>query len=258
MLKICVAELFSMKKVQSFQSVREEEVDLLIKSVSGSVNLANPIDLSKCSFSLTASIIFRIVFGKQFQGSELDNNKLQKQVFEAEAMLGSFCASNFLPYVGKRVIEDHLDSGPTKDDEEDIVDVLLRIEKDQTQNDTNQLTKDIFIAGIDTPAINMIWAVAELARKPTAMKKAQNEIRSCVGKKGKLTKNDVSKLTYLNMVIKETLRLHSPGVLLLPRETMCQIKIGDYDINPKTRIAVNVWAIGQDSDIWDNPEEFIP
>ncbi|MBA0854846.1 hypothetical protein Goshw_005853, partial [Gossypium schwendimanii] len=39
---------------------------------------------------------------------------------------------------------------------------------------------------------------------------------------------------------------------------MSQIKIGDYDINPKTRIAVNVWAIGRDPDIWDNPEEFIP
>ncbi|KAB2041924.1 hypothetical protein ES319_D02G180900v1 [Gossypium barbadense] len=290
MRKICVAELFSVKRVQSFQSVREEEVDLLIESVSGSATLANPIDLSKCSFSLTASIIFRIVFSKQFQGSELDNDKLQKLVFEAEAMLGSFCNSDFLPYVGKvidwftgfhtrlgssfheldsffqRVIEDHLDSGPTKDDEEDIVDVLLRMEKDQTQNDAIQLTKDhikailkdIFIAGIDTPAINMIWAVAELARKPTAMKKAQNEIRSCVGKKGKLTENDVSKLTYLNMVIKETLRLHPPGVLLLPRETMSQIKIGDYDINPKTRIAVNVWAIGRDPDIWDNPKEFIP
>ncbi|MBA0828677.1 hypothetical protein Goarm_013323, partial [Gossypium armourianum] len=97
------------------------------------------------------------------------------------------------------VIKDHLDSGLTKDDEEDIVDVLLRMEKDQTQNDAIQLTKDhikailmdIFIAGIETPAINMIWAVAELARKPTAMKKAQNDIRSCVGKKGKLTENDV-------------------------------------------------------------------
>ncbi|MBA0613674.1 hypothetical protein Godav_014058, partial [Gossypium davidsonii] len=101
--KICVAELFRLKRVQSLQSVREEEVDLLIESVSGSATLANPIDLSKCSFSLTASTIFRIVFSKQFQGSELDNDKLQKLVFEAEAMLESFCASDFLPYVGKAI-----------------------------------------------------------------------------------------------------------------------------------------------------------
>ncbi|MBA0682520.1 hypothetical protein Goari_024233 [Gossypium aridum] len=139
------------------------------------------------------------------------------------------------------------------------------MEKDQTQNDSIQLTKehikailmDIFVSGIDTGAITMIWAMTELVRKPTAMKKAQNEI-SCIMKKGKLTENDASKLKYLKMIIKETLRLHPPVVLLVPRETMSQIKIGNYDICPKTRIAVNVWAIGRDPDIWNNPEDFIP
>ena len=48
------------------------------------------------------------------------------------------------------------------------------------------------------------------------------------------------------MIVKETLRLHPPGVLLLLRETVSQFKIGDYDIYPKTRIAINVWAIGRD------------
>ena len=67
-----------------------------------------------------------------------------------------------------------------------------------------------------------------------------------VGKKGKLTENDVSQLQYLKMIVKETLRLHPPGVLLLLRETVSQFKIGDYDIYPKTRIAINVWAIGRD------------
>ncbi|MBA0798707.1 hypothetical protein Gohar_009271 [Gossypium harknessii] len=166
----------------------------------------------------------------------------------------------------RQVTDDHLVSRPTKHDEKDIVDVLLRMEKDQTQNDSIQLTKDhikailmdIFVSGIDTGAITMIWAMTELVRKPTAMKKAQNEIRSCIRKKGKLTENDASKLKYLKMTIKETLRLHPPVVLLVPRETMSQIKIGNYDICSKTRIAVNVWAIGRDPDIWNNPEDFIP
>ncbi|MBA0738715.1 hypothetical protein Gogos_012042 [Gossypium gossypioides] len=101
MRKICVAELFSMKRAQSFQSVREEEVDLLIESISESVTSANPVDLSKCFFSLTASIIFRIAFGKQFQGSQLDNHKLQKVVFEAELCWEAFVPRIFFPYVGK-------------------------------------------------------------------------------------------------------------------------------------------------------------
>lgn len=120
-------------------------------------------------------------------------------------------------------------------------------------------SQDIFLAGIDAPAITMIWAMTELARKPTVMKKAQYEIRSRnVGKKGKLTEDDVSQLQYLKMIVKETLRLHPPPALLLPRETVSHFKLGDYDIYPKTRISVNAWAIGRDPDIWENPEEFIP
>ena len=155
-----------MKRVQSFQSVREEEVNLLINSISESATLACPVDLSREFFSLTASITFRIAFGKNFQGSELDNDKLQKVVYEAQAMLGSFCASDFFPYVGwiidrltgfhrrlessfheldvffQQVIDDHLNSGRTMQDQEDIVDVLLRMERDQTENSAIQLTKD--------------------------------------------------------------------------------------------------------------------
>ncbi|MBA0682518.1 hypothetical protein Goari_024233 [Gossypium aridum] len=101
MRKICVAELFSMKRVQSFQSVREEEVDLLIESISESATLANPVDLSKCFFSLAASIIFRIAFGKQFQGSQLDNHKLQKLVFEAELYWEAFVPRIFFPLCRK-------------------------------------------------------------------------------------------------------------------------------------------------------------
>ncbi|XP_022775608.1 cytochrome P450 71B36-like [Durio zibethinus] len=288
--KICVAELFSVKRVQSFQSIREKEVNLLVNSISVSATLASPVDLSKEFFSLAASITFRIAFVKKFQGSELDNDKLQKVVYEAQAMLGSFCDSDFFPSVGwvidwltgfhrrlessfheldvlfQQVIDDHLNSRRNVQNQEDIVDVLLRMERGRTENSAIQLTKDhikailmdIFLAGIDTGALTMIWAMTELARKPIVMKKAQCEIRRCVGKKEKLTENDVSQLPYLKMIVKETLRLHPPAALLLPRETVSQFKIGDYDVFPKTRIAVNVWAIGRDPDIWKNPEEFFP
>lgn len=114
------------------------------------------------------------------------------------------------------------------------------------------------MAGVDTSAVTVTWAMTEMARNPEVMSKAQDEVRKCIGNKGSITESDMDQLQYLKLVIKETLRLHPPGPLLLPRQTISHCKVLGYDINPKTLLQVNVWAIGRDSKYWNKPEEFFP
>lgn len=90
------------------------------------------------------------------------------------------------------------------------------------------------------------------------MTKVQEEIRSYIGSKEKVEESDINNFGYLKMVIKEVLRLHPPGTLLIPRDTMSQFSINGYEIYPRTRIQVNVWAIARDPKIWENPELFYP
>ena len=164
--KICVLELFSVKRVQSYQFIREEEVALFVDSISHYASSATPIDLSEKLFALTASITFRIGFGKSFRGSGLDNERFQALVHEVESMIGSYNASEFLPFVGwiidtisgrfkrlervfheldtlfQQVIDLHLDPERTKPEHEDIIDVLLRIEREQAKSsDAARFTK---------------------------------------------------------------------------------------------------------------------
>ena len=100
--------------------------------------------------------------------------------------------------------------------------------------------------------------MTELIRNPRAMKKAQEEVRVLLGSKGKVDEEDIHQLQYLKSVVKETLRLHSPVPLLLPREAIQHCKIAGYDILPNTRLFINAWGIGRDPKTWDAAEEFIP
>ncbi|XVF02588.1 hypothetical protein REPUB_Repub04eG0187600 [Reevesia pubescens] len=295
MRKLCVVELFSAKRVESYRFIREEEIASLINSISvqSSISPLTPVNLTEKLFSFTASIVVRMAFGKTLQGSGFNtiNNRIEEMVREAEVVLGSFSASEYFPYVGwivdrltglhgkverifhkldgffEQVIDDHLNPELTRNDyHEDIIDVLLRIQRDEIEFGEAPLTKDrvkavimdLFLAGVDTNASTVNWAMAELARNPRVMKKAQDEVRTFAGKNGIVTEEDIDQLLYLKMVVKETLRLHPPVALLLPRETMSHFRINGYDIQPKTLIQVNVWAICRDPMFWKNAEDFFP
>jgi cytochrome P450 len=283
--KICVLKLFSVKSVESFRFVREEEIGSLICSLKDSTN--SVVNLSEKMYSLTASVTLRTAFGKRFQECGLDNDEFEDIIHRAINVLGSFTASDIFPYLGwiidrlsgvharfersfhelddffNQVIDEHLKRAP-EEGKEDIVDWLLCTERSESEYADFQFTRDctkavlmdIFLAGVDTGAITITWTMAELAKNFRVMKKVQNEVRGL--KKEKITENDIHQLQYLKMVIKETLRLHPPVPLLLPRESISHFKLANYEISPKTLIQVNVWAIGRDPKYWQNPEEFFP
>ncbi|PKU68771.1 Cytochrome P450 71A1 [Dendrobium catenatum] len=239
MRKICILQLFSTKRVSTFHSVREEEVAILIDSVS-----------------------------------------FHALVQETETLFGTFFVSDCFPSLGwidkltglqqrlertfnkfdsfyNEIIEERIYKRRTNHEQEDIVDVLLHQQKNSpfiTNANIKAILKDIFIAGIGTSSAIIIWAMAELVRNSRIMQKVQEEVRSSAH----LTKSSLHPLQYLNSVVKETLRLHLPVPLLLPRVAIRHCKISGYDIVPNTRVYINAWGIARDPKTWENPEEFLP
>lgn len=69
---------------------------------------------------------------------------------------------------------------------------------------------------------------------------------------------DLAKLTYLDMVLKETMRL-IPVVAVVARENEKEIQIGEYTIPANTQIVVPIIKVHRDKNIWgERADEFDP
>ncbi|OVA05012.1 Cytochrome P450 [Macleaya cordata] len=167
----------------------------------------------------------------------------------------------------EKIIDEHVqDARKQQEHHKDFIDVLLSL-MDAQQEAAEQLSRsnikaimlDMLVGAMDTSATAVEWALAELYRNPRVMKRVQQELETVVGLDRLVEESDLVKLEYLEMVVKETMRLHPVAPLLVPHESMEDIKINGYDIPKKSRVIVNIWAIGRDPRVWShNADEFYP
>uniref|UniRef100_A0A1S4B4W8 Premnaspirodiene oxygenase-like n=1 Tax=Nicotiana tabacum TaxID=4097 RepID=A0A1S4B4W8_TOBAC len=151
-------------------------------------------------------------------------------------------------------------------DQEDILHLLLRLKDKESHNFKIPLTRDnikaivldMFAAGTVTSATTLEWAMSEIMKNPTIMKNMQAEVREILKGRKIVDQYDIQNLKYLKLVVKETLRLHPPGPLSLPRESIEQCEVNGYIIPNKTIALVNMWAMGRDPHYWHDPEKFEP
>ena len=113
-------------------------------------------------------------------------------------------------------------------------------------------------AGTDTSSGTMEWALSLLLNNPQILKKAQNEIDKVVGHDRLIDESDVAKLPYLQCIIRETMRMHPAGPLLVPHESSEDCVVGGFQIPRGTMLLVNMWVIQNDPKIWDDATKFKP
>lgn len=288
--KIAVLELFSARRVQSFGRLRDEEVAFMIQRISE--HDENPVNLSSLAFSLSNNVICRAAFGTMSPDDHGNGDgrmsKFQQMLLEMQHLAAEFNVANVFPWLAwvnkfngverridkifmethaffDKVMEEHRDPERPKPDQEDIIDVLLRIQKDPNKEielkdeHVKGVLGEIFSAGTHTSFTTIEWTMAELVRNPEVKEKAQQEVRKTCKGNALVEEKDLQSLTYLKLVIKESLRLHPPAPLLVPRETTEDCTIGNkYEIPAKTRVIFNATAIGRDPKYWENPEKFYP
>ncbi|XP_020576972.1 flavonoid 3'-monooxygenase-like [Phalaenopsis equestris] len=128
-----------------------------------------------------------------------------------------------------------------------------------TDTDIKALLMALYAAGSDSNSLLAEWALAELIRNPIILKRAQAELDSVVGRDRLVSESDLPKLPLLQAIVKETLRLHPPAPISLPRVAVEDCEFDGYLIPKGTTLLLNIWAIGRDPTVWpDDPLDFRP
>ncbi|KAL9239174.1 hypothetical protein vseg_013519 [Gypsophila vaccaria] len=291
MKSVFVLQLLSSKRVRSYRVIREEETAHLVDKIKQNASLE--INLSELLMKLTNDVVCRAAFGRKFSEKNRGNpTGFMNVLHEFVELVGMFNIGDYIPWMSwvnvvngldkkmdivakkfdtilEEIINEHINEMRNckkgEDVSKDFVDVLLEVQRESScgfplgRDSIKALILDTFAAGTDTTYTVLEWGMTELLRHPRAMKQLQEEIRGITkGGQDDITEDELDKMNYLKAVIKETLRLHPPVPLLMPRETQVPLEINGYQIGPKTQVIINASAIQRDPDTWEEPNEFKP
>lgn len=114
----------------------------------------------------------------------------------------------------------------------------------------------LFLAGHETTANALTWTLFLLSQHPGILARVYDEVHGTLHG-AEPTANDLPKLTYLEKVIKESMRL-LPPVPFLGRTAMAETTLGPYQIPERTEVALSPYVTHRLPEIWPNPRRFEP
>jgi len=119
-------------------------------------------------------------------------------------------------------------------------------------------TIELLIAGTDTTAHTLSFAIAELTLNQRVFQHAQAVVDQAWQSQGGINTETLKELTYIRAIIKETLRLYSVASGSTPLEAQRDIVIEGKVIPRGTKVSWSMLAAGRDPEVYSQSEEFLP
>nr|XP_043618312.1 trimethyltridecatetraene synthase-like [Erigeron canadensis] len=286
--KMFVVELFSAKRLDSFEYVRVEEIRSLMKTIHQHYSAAGKeLELKDILLKVNFNVISRMVLGNNYTDELMSEEGFKKMLDEVFILNGVLNVGDWIPWLAlmdlqgyvkrmkkvaktfdiflERMLNQRAERRNAKDFVSvDMVDLLLDM-ADDPNRDINLdmecvkgLTMDLLNGGTESSAVSVEWVMAELLKNPEKLEKVTQELDRVIGKDRWVEEKDLVNLPYVKAVMMESMRLHPVAPILIPRRTREDCKVAGYDIPEDTRVFVNVWTIGRDPKVWEKPEEFYP
>lgn len=157
----------------------------------------------------------------------------------------------------RRFIEERRASG---EDRGDLLSMLLLAVDDEGSGMTDQQAvaeaMTLFLAGHDTTANTLTWAWYLLDQHPEVRAKLHAELDTVLAGRAP-TLDDLPKLTYTDMVIREVLRMY-PAAWIVSREAVADTSLDGYRIRKGTTLFISPYSIHHDPVRFPEPDRFDP
>ncbi|CAJ2646126.1 unnamed protein product [Trifolium pratense] len=287
--RISSLEILSTHRLNSFSEIRKDETMRLVRELAKNSNKDfTKVELRSLFAELTFNTIMRMVCGKRFYGDESDGTNADEakkfrdvmneiQEFGLGSYLGDFVPlfrlfdfsgyKNKLKRVGEKMdalfqglVDDHRKN--KKENKNTMIDHLLSLQESQPDDYSDKIIKglimSLIVAGTETSAITLEWAMANLLNHPDVLEKARIELDNHIGQECLIEEEKATKLQYLQNIISETLRLHPAAPMLIPHVSSDGCNVGGYDVPQNTILMVNAWDIHRDPNLWADPTSFKP
>ena len=269
------------------ESIINNEFDLLFKQVR--LRNGQPHDITREIRLAVTNVICALVFGSRYVLDDPEFTKFVEitntlaTIFVAGCVVDVFPWLGFIPFksiqnlrdkckerdelVGK-IYRQHVEANRVACPR-DLTDALLKARKEAEDEDSSVkgfLTDDklimtmseVFMAGMETTASTLCWALLYLIHNPEVQQRLHQELDQVIGPDSLPDPQDKKNLPYLEATIAETLRLSSLGPLGLPHKTTVDTTLQGYNIPKETTVLINLWSLHHDPTIWDDPHSFIP
>nr|BAJ08041.1 flavonoid 3',5'-hydroxylase [Cyclamen graecum] len=274
------------KALEDWAQVRATELGHMLRAMSDSGRRSEPVVVPEMLAYSMANMIGQVILSRRvFERKGTESNEFKDMVVELMTSAGYFNISDFIPSIAwmdlqgiergvkflhkkfdvliTKMIEEHKSTAHQRRGKPDFLDVVMAQQENSGEEKLNltnikALLLNLFTAGTDTSSSVIEWSLAEMIQNPKILAHAQEEMDRVIGRERRLQESDLSKLPYLQAICKEGFRKHPSTPLNLPRVSSEACEVNGYYIPKNTRLSVNIWAIGRDPDVWENPLEFNP
>ncbi|CAI5776011.1 cytochrome P450 2J5-like [Podarcis lilfordi] len=263
----------------------EEEATELVKIFAQAKG--QPLDPSLPITNAVSNLICVLAFGYRFS---LEDEKFQKMMEGVDFCLkhgGSIihCLYELFPWLMKHLPGPHNKAFSSielvhsfakeeverhrkqqKDEPQDFIDFyLLQIEKSKDdpnstfdEDNLAECVLDLFIAGTETTAATLQWALLLMVSYPDVQDKVYKEMEDVFGSSLPICYEDRKKLPYTNAVMHEILRAKYPLLVGIPRRSAKDMKMRGFHIPKGTFVITDLNSVLVDPTRWETPEEFNP